>query len=489
MHQTRLSAARSYLATCIPGLSNVMAAELTELGADQVVKEGSSAVRFQANLRTALSTVIHLRTAHKVMELLSVSEPTINDRDTLSSFCRESVNVKDLLGDGQGGLLTIAVSASLNKAYQLPSDINHSHYTALSVKNALCDEVRALRGDRPSVDTDMPQVPLTIALLGTSTGAQVSLYRQLHVGSLHRRGYRPGAIHKAAMKESLAAGLLLASGWPNKKDYKVLLDPMCGSGSLLLEAAMMAANLAPGLMRIRCGLPGATSPAVLAWKHDEDATLLWRDLLLEATAKAKIGLQELRSSNMRFMGNDLHEGALALTETSLSMAGLSDLVDLRLGDCRDWRPDVEGSWMVATNPPWGERLDAGMEDAWEALRVFLRETCPPSSEAWVLSGNAAATKHLGLRKSQSVPIKTGQQDLRWLQYEIHDKDAPRPRPSPQPKATVLRKGYESRGKRSEVSSARPTRPITETNRPNQSKPSKSKTAPAKADSSENEWLI
>ena len=444
-----------FLATCIPGLSDVLAQELIDLKCQKVEKVSPSAVRFAASsLRTVLSSLLWLRTAHKVMELLvetteGGSIAAVFSRDDLYQFVRESIDVRDLLGDGRGGLLTLSVQVLLNNPQKIPKDINHSHFSALTVKNAICDEVRDLRGDRPDVDTQNPDVPMVVVLLGQEnrntrlggkegTSAQVSIYRQIHQGSLHRRGYRQGgAIHKAAMKESLAAGLLLHSGWQTRsKSKSVLIDPMCGSGSLLLEGAMIAADLAPGLMRIKCGLPHQSSPCILRWKHPDQERSPeeeWKELLLDATQRAKTGLKRL-STDVQIIGNDLNANALELCQSSIDLSGLGS-IQLDNEDCGDWIPEVTitddsrsstdstAPWFLVTNPPWGVRLTDDMDESWENLRHFLRETLPVGSVAWILSGNAGATKHLGLRRSSSLALKTGQQDLRWIQYVMLDRDA------------------------------------------------------------------
>lgn len=217
---------------------------------------------------------------------------------------------------------------------------------------------------------------------------------------------------------------------------------MAGSGSLLIEAAMIASDLAPGLMRIKCKVPGSQSPPFLRWKHDGHDSLeaLWRELLTEASQRAKLGLQKLKKSpdgrSVCLIGNDIHKRALDLMISSLESAGMHEYVETYVGDCRDWNPIIPNKtisnmeevappphrWMIVTNPPWGIRLSDDMHDSWEALRVFVRDRCPSGSELWILSGNKESTKHLGLRRSQSLPIKTGDQDLRWIRY-ILGRDA------------------------------------------------------------------
>uniref|UniRef100_A0A8J9TBQ4 Uncharacterized protein n=1 Tax=Phaeodactylum tricornutum TaxID=2850 RepID=A0A8J9TBQ4_PHATR len=487
----------SYIATCIPGLSDALSDELRTLGCQDVERSASSAVRFNANTQTALKALLWTRTSHKVMEFLCESPPTLKSREDLHRFILDAVPVKELLGDGRGGLLTLSVGVILNNPSKIPKDINHSHYSALTVKNALCDAVRELRDDRPSVDLDDPDVPLTAVLLGTDSGARVSLYRQLHNGSLHKRGYRSGAIHKAAMKESLAAGLLLTAGWDQKcrdarreDDAVVLLDPMAGSGSLLLEGAMMAVDLAPGLMRIKCGLPGHSMPPVVRWKHDGDMRVVdeWKALLLDATSRAKSGLRWMQSTDtVEILGNDIHDGALNLFENALDAAGLRRLVQLEEGDCSDWKPKPkrEGTpFIVVSNPPWGVRLTEDMSESWESMRIFLRECCPSGTEAWVLSGNAEATKHLGLRRSQSLALKTGDQDLRWLQYILRDR------------SEILAEIEEKKSRRKDLNpyASKPAKRIQDTGRKNSSVPSKAKENFKQAERRRqaaigNEWMI
>ena len=218
----------------------------------------------------------------------------------------------------------------------------------------------------------------------------------------------------------------------------VLMDPMAGSGSLLLEAAMMAADLSPGLMRIKCGVSGQELPPILRWKHDDgdksNVIQTWKELLLDATGRAKNGLQWLRSSDcsIKILANDIHPSALDLFENALNRAGLNGIVDIYEGDCQDWEPEIisvdsninstQIPWTVVTNPPWGARLTEDVDKSWEAMRVLLRQKAPPGSQAWILSGDPTLTKHLGMRRSQSLPLKTGQQDLRWLQYIIRERN-------------------------------------------------------------------
>jgi len=209
---------------------------------------------------------------------------------------------------------------------------------------------------------------------------------------------------------------------------------------------MMAADYAPGLMRIVNGVPGHQAPPVLRWKGNKDTLMpIWKEMLLDASQRAKVGLSWMRNNKdkIELLGSDIHAGALDLTEASLAKAGgLDRIVEVHQNDCRDWNIFLQEErqkqqvW-VMTNPPWGIRLSDDDHESWESLRTFLRSNCPPGrTQAWVLSGNKSATKHLGLKRSQSVPLKTGQQDLRWIQYILLDRGAVAPHVRDNPLASL-----------------------------------------------------
>lgn len=510
---------RSYFATCIPGLHQTLSNELISLGALNVETQGKSGVRFRGSPTIGLKAILWCRTAHKIMERIASSSDSIimedddNDesydngftqgirnRDDLNQFIRSSVHTPSLLGDGEGGLLTLSVSTIF--ASKPPKELCHSHYTALEVKNALVDSVRELRddGDRPSVDIDNSDVPLVVVLKGRKVNddnswrdgrrggrrnnnsyyedgddfssemvADVDLYRCLHSnGSLHRRGYRRGGddnigseygdessntaapIHRAAMKETLAAGLLLEAGWDKlvlaaRGDGKgaVLVDPMTGSGTLAVEAALIACDMAPGLCKIASWKGDGRMnphrvPPCLRWK-DFTTQKEWDVLIDKATQRAKSGMKWARSlapdqsdhKNVQIIANEKNPGAASLAQSSIRSAGVGGIVSLSEGDCLDWnlggggepnssRDIIEGRTIFVCNPPWGLRLTEDIDESWVSLREFFRREAG-GCEAWILSGNADLTKILRMKKSRSVVVKTSDEDLRWLQYHIFQK--------------------------------------------------------------------
>jgi len=446
----------------------------------------------------------------------------IQTKDDLYHFVKTSIHTPSLLGDGSGGLLTLSVS-TIYASKPPNKELCHSHYTALTVKNALVDSVRELRDDgiRPNVDIYNPDVPLVVVLKGrrlnsgrTRGGrggrndynydtqedemgvADVELYRCLHTqGSLHRRGYRSGSnndssyddeeddwemdnsrrsnnnrsqevstspppIHKAAMKETMAAGLLLESGWDKlisaaRGDGQgaVLVDPMTGSGTLPVEAALIACDMAPGLLRIASwrssggdndsNLNPHRFPPCIRWKDFSDQTT-WDELLDKATSRAKSGMKWARSissseqqedgghKNVKILCNEMNPRAYSLALASIRSAGVGSLVSLSEGDCLDWdlrgsdeeetnRDIIQGRTIFVCNPPWGLRLTNDIDESWVSLREFLRREAG-GCESWVLSGNKDLTKILRMRTSRKVPVQTAGEDLRWLQYHIFQKN-------------------------------------------------------------------
>lgn len=456
---------REYFATCIPGLAPMLSQELISLGATNVEESGTSGVRFfndpSSKVDIGMKALLWVRTAHRIMEMVTTSENyddwDIEDRDGLYDFIQRTTPVQSLMGDGQGGLLTLSVSTTLNG--QVPKELCHSHYTGLTVKNALVDVVRTMRPDgiRPDVDIADADVPLVLVLRGNRDrrGCQATLFRVLHAGgSLHKRGYRIATVHKAAMKESLAAGLLLEAGYHKlveaaKSDGlpAVLIDPMAGSGTFCLEAAFMAADVAPGLLRMKyydgeskSGRNPHQEPPVARWKGADAAQ--WKEMVNDARERADIGMKWIRAENPNYpgrsncviKGNEYNPSAASLALANIEKAGLADFITIDEGDCIDWdlggdnedgspsKIVIPGRTIVACNPPWGLRLDQDIEESWTSLKMFFREQCN-SSEAWVLSGSKETTKFLRMKKSRSVVVKTADEDLRWIQYHVFQKKA------------------------------------------------------------------
>jgi len=290
---------------------------------------------------------------------------------------------------------TIAVDASVSQ-----SAIDHSHYAALKTKDAIVDRLRARRGTRPDVDVERPDVRINLYL--NRDAATLSL--DLSGSAAHRRGYRDTRA-AAPLKESLAAAILLLADWPARAAARQpLVDPMCGSGTLLLEAALIAGDIAPGLRREHVGCVG--------WAGHDAA--LWARLRAEAEERAHVAARRRAA----IAGSDSDARALRAAETSAQRAGVHGRVRFthqRLADCTP--PASAG--VVVTNPPYGVRLgDAAQLGALYAqLGDVLRHRFLGWT-AFVLTGSSALAKRIGLRSARRVPLWNGAIECRLLEIQI-----------------------------------------------------------------------
>jgi 23S rRNA (guanine2445-N2)-methyltransferase / 23S rRNA (guanine2069-N7)-methyltransferase len=272
------------------------------------------------------------------------------------------------------------------------SKITHTHFGALKTKDAIVDRLRDERGSRPSVDTRAPDLRINVHVAGEVASVAIDLSGD----SLHRRGYRLGG-PPAPLKENLAAGLLRLAGWPTDKPF---LDPMCGSGTLVIEAALMAAERAPGLSRTRFGFHG--------WRgHDEQ---LWQKLLAEAKQHHK----EVRAD---IVGRDADPEIIRLAQAQAERAGAQ--ARFEVAPLADLAPVGEGAGILVTNPPYGERLEAD-EALYQQLGDLLRRRMM-GWETFVLTGNPELAARIGLRPRKRHIVFNGAIECRLLDIPIADK--------------------------------------------------------------------
>lgn len=368
-----------FFAACTLGLEPAVAGELRAVGAAEV-EERRGGVAFHGDRRLGYAANLWLRSATRVLETLA--RATADTVDDLYEAMR-AVDVSRFCTPAQ----TLAVFAAARD-----SRLGDPHFLALKVKDALVDAQRARGGARSSVDVKDPDVPLKLVV----HGAEVSLHRDWSGESLHKRGWRPIQV-KSPLNEATAAGLILLSDWDRRSP---VVDPMCGSGTFVIEAALLAAHRAPGLGR-----------SFACERFPDHDRRVWKDVR-DAARAATVG-----TLPFRLVGADHHAGALGLARQGAKAAGVGALVEFVQADVGRFVPPVPPA-AVFVNPPWGERLnDAGVTQAWHDLGTFLHDRCP-GAVAWVLSGNAALTRHLRLKKSASRPVACGPIDARWLRYEL-----------------------------------------------------------------------
>ncbi|GAB4138005.1 MAG: THUMP domain-containing protein [Planctomycetota bacterium] len=377
----------TFFAACTLGLEQVLARELEALGADGVQPKRGGA-SFRGDLRAGMRACLWLRSAVRVQQELA--RGTVRDREDLYGLAA-SVDWRRLMTR----LQTFAVDATVRNSFA-----NDTRFPALVVKDAVADCFRR-GGGRPDVDRRKPDVPLKLVLRGT----EALLYRDMSGAPLHKRGYREIS-HRSPLNEATAAGLLMLAEWDGRG---ALLDPLCGSGTFLIEAAWMARDRAPGLRR---------SFAFETWKDIDSRQ--WSPLRLDAERRAAAGAERA----LELEGNDRHPGATALARIAAREAGVPDIAISTAPLC-EFAPRRKPA-MVATNPPYGERLDeTDPVPTWRDLGSFLRSHCRGAS-AFVLCGDPELSRHLGLRADRKDPVRNGPIDCRWLRYTIDSRAATEP---------------------------------------------------------------
>lgn len=380
----------TFFAAAPRGLEPLLAAELKNLGASSV-SETRAGVSFEGTLETALRACLWSRLASRI--LLPLASFDAAGPEELYDGAREIPWEDHMEPDG-----TLAVDCTLSS-----SAINHSNFAALKVKDAAVDRFRDRFGLRPSVETTDPDLRIYLHLHRDRATIGIDLSGE----SLHRRGYREeGAA--APLKENLAAAILLYSGWPAlAAEGSGFIDPMCGSGTLAIESALIAADIAPGLLRERFGF--------LRWKERDDA--LWQRLVEEAQQRREEGLKRLPPVR----GFDRDATAISAARENARRAGLAGKITLERHDVAELTPPQgEASGLIAVNPPYGERLGKG-EDL-DRLYALLGERMRLFT-GWkgaVFTGGKEYAKRLGLRSRKVRTLRNGALECLLLHFDIEE---------------------------------------------------------------------
>jgi len=376
-----------FLATAPMGAADLLAAELAVAGASNC-HERPWGVMFTGALALGYWTCLWSRVASRV--LLKLAEAPVSTPEALYAAAREI-----------DWSLHIAPAATLAVDFDATrSAITHTHYGALKVKDAIVDQLRERRGARPDIDTVRPSVRVTVRLARDHAVFAIDLSGD----SLHRRGWR-GAGVAAPLKENLAAALLLRSGWPAiAAGGGSFLDPMCGSGTLPVEAALIAGDRAPGLTRDYFGF--------LGWAgHDAG---VWDALRREAVERSNAS----GWARGRIFGSDHDARAVDAARAAATAAGVGELVQIEQRALAQVRaPSPRGLLLV--NPPYGERL--GELDALRTLYAELGRVLREHFGGWhaaVLTGNPALGRELKLEARRTHRLFNGPIEVRLLRFEV-----------------------------------------------------------------------
>lgn len=388
----------TWFVSCPKGLETLLLDELTSLGTG-TARATVAGVSAEATLAQAYRWCLWSRLANRVLLLLS--EQPVASADEIYSSAK-SVDWQRHFDREQSFAIYFAGTSDW---------LRHTHFGSLRIKDAIVDQFRAQTGARPDVDARNPDIQIQATL----RRGKLVIALDVSGDSLHRRGYRTEGA-KAPLKENLAAALLLRAGWPERAQQRQpLIDPFCGSGTLVIEAALMAADIAPGLLREHFGFE--------RWKLHQPA--IWRSLLAEAQTRRSAGLARPLPS---LTGFDADPRAVAAARANATRAGLQDLCAFAVRDVAHWLqqdaapPD---SGLVICNPPHGERL--GDVDVlmplYEQLGDALRKHCAGWS-ASVFTPHAVLAQSMRMRSDRRYQFFNGAIEcVLWCYWQVPAADS------------------------------------------------------------------
>ena len=373
------------IAKTMVSLEEVLADELTTLGAENVVV-GNRAVEFEGDMRLLYRANYCCRTALAILK--PFAEFDANDEQELYDQVYK-IRWEKILDVDCTFMIDSTTSGEV---------FTHSYYAALKTKDAIVDRFRRNFGKRPSIDTEEPDYKFNLHIRDN----HVTLLMNASGDSLHKRGYRQG-VGIAPINEVLAAGLLRLAGWKCDCNF---YDPMCGSGTLLIEAAMMANNVPAQYYR-------GNRFGFMRWKEFNLGE--WKSV--KAEEDRKIGSLDFEGE---IWGNDIDPQVIEQCEKNLEYTKLHHDVMLHIGSFED-QELPEGRTLIVTNPPYGERikvedLNAMYEKLGDTFKRLYGENC----EVWLITSDFEAMKHIGLRPSRKIPVQNGSLDCRFLKFELYE---------------------------------------------------------------------
>ncbi|MCI0462997.1 MAG: THUMP domain-containing protein [Gemmataceae bacterium] len=371
-----------YFATCARGLEGVLADELRALGSAEVTP-GRGGVSFAGDRVLLYRANLWLRTTVRV--LMPILEADVTSPDELYDSVRTLDWSRYLTPEH-----TLAVDCNVRDSH-----ITHSKYAALRTKDAICDQFIEKVGRRPSVNVEEPMVGLNLHIYRDHAVLSLDSSGE----SLHKRGYRP-ILTKAPLNEALAAALVLLTGWRGETAFA---DPLCGSGTLPIEASWIALSRPPGLTRRRFGFQG--------WMDFDIA--LWADLRDEARRGV------LKKLVAPIVGSDVRRDAVSFARTNARAAGVGHLLSFEVKGVRDFRPPSGPPGVIVCNPPYGERIgeEKELKGLYGTLGEVLRERCA-GWRAYVFTGNPRLAAAIGMEPAEQVRLYNGKIPCRLLQFNL-----------------------------------------------------------------------
>lgn len=363
------------------GFEDLLVEELVKVGATNL-KKGTRIVHFEGDMETMYKANLYSRLSLRILKPIK-SFPAGNEQQLYDEI--KKIDWSQYMSERD----SLAVDAVTSY-----SNLTHTLYISLKTKDAIVDQFRDKTGVRPDVDLRFPKVRINIHI--HQNIASVSL--DSSGDSLHKRGYRTQQ-GEAPLNETLAAGMIMLSKWDQSSNFT---DLMCGSGTIVIEAALMARNIAPGIFRKEFGFE--------RW-NDYDADL-WRSLLDEAKANEKSSL------DFKITGIDRSHQAIRNAQENAKEAGVLNDIDFHAMPFEDYTPK-ESKQTIVTNPPYGGRItDDDLFNLYKTIGDQLKLKYE-GSNAWILTANRDAAKNIGLHPSAKIQLYNGALECRMLKYELY----------------------------------------------------------------------
>ena len=362
------------------GFEEILAKELRNLGASNVL-EGTRNVSFEGDTGFMYKANLCLRTAIKIIK--PIHSFTVRNENELYKKIYAMDWAEYLSTD-----TTFAIDTTANS-----DNFTHSLYVSQKVKDAIVDKFRDMDGERPNVDVKFPDMRINIHIHNEHCNVSLDSSGR----SLHHRGYRT-ATNIAPINEVLAAGLLLLSGWDGQCDF---MDPMCGSGTFLTEAAMIACNIPANINR------------------KEFAFEKWEDFDQELFEKIMgSSLKKAREFRHKIIGYDKAPSAVRKAQDNVENANLSEYITIERKNFFDTQKPVERHLHMVFNPPYGERLNIEMEEFYADIGDTLKQEYA-DTDAWFITSNLEALKFVGLRPSRKIKVFNSHLESRLVKYVMY----------------------------------------------------------------------
>lgn len=368
------------IAKTLFGFEEILAKELQQLGA-QEVEMGTRMVRFVGDKGFMYKANLALRTALKILKPIYHFRAT-NETSLYKGI--QGIDWSKYLNSNQTFVIDTTVHSE---------NFKHTQFVAQKCKDAIVDQFKDKYGQRPSVDKDYPDVKINIHI----DRDQCSVSLDSSGASLHQRGYKT-ATNIAPINEVLAAGMLLLSGWDGSSDF---LDPMCGSGTILAEAAMIA-----------CNIPANINRKEFAFEKWSD----WDNDLFDQIVNSL--MKKTKEFHYTITGYDKAPSAVMKAKDNVRNANLDDYIKISERNFFETEKENKGPLHMVFNPPYGERLDIHLERFYREIGDTLKQSYP-NTNAWFITANLEALKFVGLKPSRKIKLFNGKLETRFAKYEMY----------------------------------------------------------------------